>query len=407
MKILSIATLAALGLLPLNAGIVVESYEKAQAVSHKDGYVLAAYPHGWDKKGEKKMRRCLGTNAILDAAGDTAIIPVPVAQITDDASKKQLEQILGSLKLPKATSYPAFFLLDATGRHYATLAEPGMRHLKIDDLAVRLSARIQDGHHQKALLDKAASLPPGIEKAKLLGQAAELPNLHKPQDILKSLRESDPQDTLGYIRRISFNPWAFASSTAKNMSFEEAENKIKEMLEDSAYTAEQKQKIYATYIGLIRRQAAPDSVQRMAELLKTMTELNPDSLLAKSAPIAARQWLKSFSLLEGWCPASMPANDEKPIVLADNLAPLEPGTYYVTFRYTSGRFRLDVAAVELYDGDKKIAEDRHAGYTGHSNNGNVYTLKIGTAVEKPRILVYLNMKGNRDSSGLISFKKQR
>lgn len=406
MKTLSVTALIALGLLPLQAGVVVESYEKAQTVSHNDGYVLVAYPAGWDKKGEKKARSCMASKAMLEAAGDTAIIPVPIPQITDDAAKKQLEQTLGKLSLPKSGIYPAFFLLHEDGHHYATLAEPGMRHRDTEELAEILAARIAAGRQQKKLVDKAAALEPGMEKATLLGQASTIPDINRPKDVLNELRKSDPKDELGFIRRFTFNPWSFATATARDLTFEESEKKIQEMLADPAYTTEQKQQLHALYIGLIRRSQSVDSVPRMAELMEKMKELDPDSLLARSAPIAARQWLKNFSLLEGWCTAAMPANDDKPVTLADHMAPIEPGTYKVTFRYTGGRYRLDIAAVELYDGDKKIAEDRHAGFTGHSNNGNVYTLKVDNTVEKPRILVYLAMKGKRDSNGLISFKKQ-
>lgn len=406
MKILSIAALIMLGMLPLNAAEVAETYEKAQSVAHSDGYVLVAYPAGWDEQGETNAKRWLVMKDVLNAAGNSVMIPVPVPQIMDDEAKKQHEQLLGKLALPKASVYPAIFLMDEAGRHYATIAEPDMRRLSAKDLAVILSKRVVDGRRQKNMLDRAKALQPGLEKAKLLGEASSISDILCPKGVLNELRACDPQDTLGYIRRFSFNPWAFATSTVKTLTFEESEATIQEMLADAAYTPEQKQKIYATYIGLLRRKGNPGSMERMAELIEKMRALNPDDLQAKSAPIAARQWLRTFSVQEGWCPAVLPAADDKPVELGGPINISSPGTYELQFRYTSGKDAFRIAAVELYDGDKKVAEDRHAGMAGGQSKDNAYTLKVDAAVEKPRILVYLALSGKRNSSGIIVLKKK-
>lgn len=407
MKTLSIAALITLGMLPLQAGVVAESYEKAQAVGHSDGYVLVAYPQGWDAKGEKTAKRWLLSKAVLNAAGDSAVIPVPVPQITDDAAKEQQAQLLGKLKLPKASIYPALFLMDEDGRHYATVAEADMRRMDSKSLAPILSSLVEDGRRQKNMLDQAATLQPGVQKAELLGKASCIPNLMQPKDVLKQLRQCDPQDTLGYIRRLSYNPWGFATSTVKKLSFEESEKQLKEMLSDDAYTSEQKQQMYATYIGLLRRQAAPGSMERIAELMEKMKALNPESLLGKSAPIAARQWVRTFSVQEGWCPAVLPAKDATPLELGGPISISAPGAYELTFRYTSGKDALHIAAVELYDGNRKVAEDRHAATAGKQAKDAAYTLQVPAAVQKPRILVHLALKGKRDSSGIIIWRKNQ
>ena len=59
---------------------------------------------------------------------------------------------------------------------------------------------------------------------------------------------------------------------------------------------------------------------------------------------------------------------------------LEGGTQTVTFQYTSGSHRLDIAGVDIIDLDGNVvASDYHKGYTGIQKSRNVYTLDIPAA----------------------------
>lgn len=406
MKILSLATIVAIGLAPLQAAVVTDSFDKAKELDPKDGYVLVVYPDGWDSQSAGVAKQWLASEDLLKAMGDSAVLTVPLPQVSTEETKAHQAQILGPLTLPKAGLYPAIFLMDSDGHHYGTVAVPGMRKKSANELIPHLENCLKAKRRQKALLNRAAALPPGKERAELLGQAAIIPGINQPPNILNELRAADPEDTTGYIRRLTFNPWGLAHNTARDWTFEESEAKLQALLEDPAYSPEQKQKICATYIGLLRRNAAPGSQEKMALLIERMRSLNPDDLQGKSADIAARQWLRSFSLSDGWSPAVLPLNDEKPLELAQPIKIDAAGTYELSFRYTSGKTQLNIAAVELYDGDKKVAEDRHPGYTGYYHKNNTYTLKVDAPVAKPRILVYLDMKGQRDSSGTITLNRK-
>ena len=82
------------------------------------------------------------------------------------------------------------------------------------------------------------------------------------------------------------------------------------------------------------------------------------------------------------------------------------GTYTVTFKYTSGNHAAKITALELYDGKKKIAEDRHTGSTGHQSSNNVYTLNVPASVRNPRLYVTFDMGNNRTSYGTITVEKK-
>ena len=60
------------------------------------------------------------------------------------------------------------------------------------------------------------------------------------------------------------------------------------------------------------------------------------------------------------------------------LALLESGSQTVTFQYTSGNHRLDIAGVDIIDPTTGtvVASDYHKGYTGGAKSKNVYTLNI-------------------------------
>lgn len=63
------------------------------------------------------------------------------------------------------------------------------------------------------------------------------------------------------------------------------------------------------------------------------------------------------------------------------LAIKDAGTHTVTFKFTSGSHRLDLAGVDVLDAftGEIIAGDYHKGYSGGSSSNNVYTLSIPEA----------------------------
>ena len=86
-----------------------------------------------------------------------------------------------------------------------------------------------------------------------------------------------------------------------------------------------------------------------------------------------------------WTPASATPQGIRNLGLTNDyisgiqgyLAIKESGSHKVTFQYTSGRHRLDIAGVDVVDlQGTVVAHDYHKGYTGGSKSRNVYTLNI-------------------------------
>lgn len=385
------------------AGTIVKNYEQAQPLVGEDGYILVAYGDGWDHHSEKNAKKLLAAKEFLAAGGNAVYMSLGIPQVSTEETKAAQATVLGKLKLPKPRSYPAIFLFDKNGRHYATISGKLLRKAPVDKVSQELKTLHANGLKQQELLRQAASAN-GVAKARLLGQAATLPNINRPDNVINQLKQADPKDESGYIRRLEHNPWDWAERCAK-LPTEEALAKMDEMLADPAFTNDQKQKLCATYIGCLYHSGNPDLVARIPEMAQKMKAYNPDDVQAQSAPIVIRDWYSAFGLEHGWSPATLPTKDSKPAILSG--APsMEVGSYAITFTYTRGTDRLNIAAVELYDGATKISEDRHAGYAGSPSNANTYTITTPKAIRNPRILIYLDMKGKRNTNGIITMEKK-
>lgn len=393
----------------LHAGTVAYSYDQAQSSIGEDGYILVAYPDGWDKRGEKTAKRWLASEKVLKAGGDAVFIPIAVPQVMGEEEKSKQDIMLGKLQLPPPRmgphTYPAIYLMDKTGHWYGLIHGADMRKLSPTKMAKRVQEYVQAGREQKNLLE-AAEKAQGVQKARLLGEASLVPNLRPIPDILKKIEAADPKDESGHVRRLKYNPWGFAAESAKSKEPASYFAKLDAMLKDDAYTNDQKQKMCATYIGLLRRVGGPANLARIREMAEKMKAYAPGTAEARAADTVIREWVREFGLDEGWSPGVLPPNDKEPIKMGGNISIPSAGTYTITFQYTSGTEQLNIAGVELYDGDMKVAEDRHAGSSGIKNKANVYTLNVPSAVATPEIKVYLNMKGKRDSSGTITMEKQ-
>lgn len=112
-----------------------------------------------------------------------------------------------------------------------------------------------------------------------------------------------------------------------------------------------------------------------------------------------------LSLECGWSPLVLPS-DFEPAELQGPLPISSPGTYELSFNYTKGSHRLQILGVELYDGEVKLAQDFHVGYSGHSHKNNTYLLRVKRAVREPRIFITFDMATMRNSYGNISLKRR-
>ena len=83
------------------------------------------------------------------------------------------------------------------------------------------------------------------------------------------------------------------------------------------------------------------------------------------------------------------------------------GTFECSILYKSGRHALKIDSVELFEGDKKVAEDVHAGYTGLRTTNNVYRLRVDqlrSGLEDYILKIHCSGDNGGDSAGIFTLK---
>ena len=381
-----------------------ESYAAAQSNVPEDGYVVALYADGWDKFSKKLSDSMLNDAAMKKALADSVIIRYAVPNFASEAGNKARADKLGKLKWTGAHTYPAFVLYDKNGRHYATVLVPYSERDEADKIAARITAARKSLAKQNELLESAKTLN-GVEKAKALGKSAVFENINRPDNIVKMIKEADPKDESGYVRRLEFNMHGYAEGTAKTKDWKQTLKEVEEKIADKAYSDAQRQGLYCTAIGLLHRHGSVADNKKMKSYLSEMKKLDPNSIQGASAEHAEVLWISNLSVADGWAPAVLPP-DTAFTEISGPISIKDAGTYEVTFTYASGPHQLNIKGVQLYDGNKKIAEDIHNGSTGIKHNKNVYTLTVPAKVKKPRLMGSFDMVKDRNSYGNITIKKK-
>lgn len=405
MKHALMITLLALGLCPMGAYAFskAEDIGQAQPLARQDGYAVVAYADGWDTFSRKACQKILAHEAVREALGETVVLELAVPNVTSKEQAEANKKRFGMLNVPNPSQYPAIYLYDQKGSLYATLCIPYKELKKYKSIASRITALKQAGLHRQELLEQADKAK-GVEKAKLLGQAATIPGINAPDKVLNTIKKEDPKDESGYVRRLSHNPWAFAENSAKNKDWEAALAEVEKRLADPAYSPEQKQAMCATAIGLYYRNGSVEHLEAIRRYARQMQELDPNSVLGRSTGIMLREWANGLTLQEGWSSANLPATTN-PVEVEGPLPISEPGKYRVNFKWASGSKGLTILAVELYDGKTKVAEDRHKGFTGIKDNKPDYTLNVTAPVKDPHLWISVDMVKSRDSSGSITISR--
>ena len=383
-----------------------DSYAEAQKKTvPENGYVVALYADGWDKFSKKLVDSLLKDSAMKKSLADSVVIRYGAPNFASEAGNKARADKLGNLKWTGAYTYPAFVLYDKNGRQYATVLVPYSDRENPDKIAEQIKSARESLAQQNELLEKAKSLQ-GVERAEALGQSAVFENINRPDNIVKMIKEADPQDKSGYVRRLEFNMHGYAESTAKTDDWRKTLQEVEDKIADKAYSDAQRQGLYCTAIGLLRRHGSTADNKKMKSYLSKMKQLDPNSIQGASADHAELLWVSNLSVADGWTPSVLPL-DTKPAEIAGPLPINEAGTYEVAFHYTRGQHQLNIKGVQLYDGDKKIAEDIHVGSTGIRQNQNIYTLVVPKKLANPRLMGSFDMEKNRDSYGNITITKKK
>lgn len=381
-----------------------ENIEQARPMVTDDGFAIVMYARDWDKYSKKTAELMLADPAVTRALGSAVVMTMDVPNVTPKEEHEANKQRFGNLDLSFPNVYPAIVLYDKTGRRLTDICISYAERNDPAAVAAKVTTAMEAARKQAKLLAQAETAE-GVEKARLIGQASAIPGINKPQNVGQMLKKIDPENLSGMYEVTTLNLYATAIESASTKDWKADLARMQALIDNPLLNTEQKQQACCICIGLLRRHGGLAYKKELKQMIAKLRELNPDSLLGKSATDAERLWVSTLNLIEGWSPSVLP-EDATPVEIEGELPISTAGTYEVTFTYTAGTEALRIAAVQLYDGDKLIAEDRHAGSTGHKSSNNVYTLEVPAAVKSPHVYVIFNMGAKRNSRGKITIVKK-
>lgn len=83
----------------------------------------------------------------------------------------------------------------------------------------------------------------------------------------------------------------------------------------------------------------------------------------------------------------------------------QPGTWVITFQYTSGAHALQIHEVSLLDGTNLVRSDAHPGWTGIATYDNRYYLRIDSLPANPVLKMITSTAGGTESNGTITISR--
>jgi len=250
----------------------------------------------------------------------------------------------------------------------------------------------------------AAAGDAAAEVAPLRAMLAQ--DLERPAGLLDRLTELDPEDASGARRRAAFGPFhqfvAQAVKDGKEGRGQEAVDRLQAMLDEGVYTPEQQGWIHNAMGSAYRYWEGHDLQAR--DQFRRAHRAAPESVPGLAGKRLAEELYGSPTLAEGWMDRHL-RDQFSTWVIEDLDGPMQPGTWTVTFVYTRGRHGLDIGAVQLLDGSKVVAQDRHDGFTGHHPRNNRYTIPVATTIANPILHVTAKGGGGRNGWGRIELKR--
>lgn len=289
-SLLAITLLATPLLLPSayaveKADTVAEAKQKARETN--EDYIVLAYGKDWEYLSTEYKKRVWDNPVSFEKLdGKTLVCSVTFAE-NPTQEEAQQENERNKEFGQGVTCFPQVYLFDKTGFCYATLYGSQLPK-RADQLALKLESLQKARKKRDALIARSAEAGNGKEKAKLLGQAGEIPSLHRPGNILEELKKADPEDESGYQKRFTFNAYEFHKYF--NVPKDEAMKAFKEAIASPAYTPEQKQMILGVQSTVLRRNNGTN--KELRDTFQKMYSLAPNSPMGKAAKNAMKAYVK-------------------------------------------------------------------------------------------------------------------
>ena len=261
-------------------------YEATQAAGD-DGISVYCYGPNWNRRSFEMLKTFWETPELEAATGSAILLAMPYYENPTPEQQDKMQSIGGNMQKPAFGVCPTVMLFDSTGNLYASLS--GLDNLGTEDNEFKtgydnLRKHLEMFRKLKELMQKAEAMPNGVEKAKILGEVADLP-IKQPRGLMEMIREADPDDASGMVRRNSFAPLAFLYEQMETSDgflspdfiedYDRTEKACLKIAKDETLRPLDRQAAYLLLIGASRR----NNVQpiKIKNLVNACAKIDPKS----------------------------------------------------------------------------------------------------------------------------------
>lgn len=274
------------------------TFDEAMQMAGNDGVIAYCYGPDWNLRSVRLLNTFWNSTATNEAAGDAVLIAVPFYENKNADGAAEARRIQGSMQAPPFSVCPTLVFFDKNGQCYAKMQ--GADYLGTDDACTtginNIKNTIQHLRTRQKLMAQAETQQ-GDKKATLLAKVADLP-IAPPPGLLGQLKEADPADKQGYIRRMEFNALAFMYELLETKDgflhpdFEADYRKIMKECEaifkDEALKTRDRQAAYNLYIGQSRREYI--QANKLKGLIRKVNKLDPNTDYGQLSPTLMNLW---------------------------------------------------------------------------------------------------------------------
>ena len=380
----------------------VSSYGEGLQVATLAEQPLIVLAHGsdWCVRGERFKR------VVWDTAADLNNVVFVALDICETPLEAHAAELKG-FDANQVRNFPSLLAFAPDGTRLGVRSGATLPIAVAEAKAALRTLVVQSQQRLQLEREVDAAAAAGDDAAELAALRAMLAqDLQRPAHLLDRLAELDPEDASGIRRRAAFGPFhqfvTQAVQDGKEGRGQEAINRLQGMLDEGVYTSEQQAWIHNAMGSAYRYWDGHDLQARGA--FRRAYGVAPESVPGLAGKRLAEELYGSPTLAEGWMDRHL-KDRLSTWVIEDLDAPMQPGTWTVTFEYTRGRHGLDIAAVQLLDGSKLVARDKHDGFTGHHPSNNRYTMRVATTVANPILHVTAKGAGGQNGWGRIKLKR--
>lgn len=275
------------------------SFREALEAAGDDGVAVYCYGPDWNLRSARMLKSFWQTPELEAATGNAILVAVPYYEDPTDAQKDESDTASAGMRPPPFGVCPTVMLFDKDGVKYADLT--GCDNLGDEQsFAIgynNLREKMDAMRRRRVLMEKAENTS-GAEKARILNEVAELP-ITPPPNLVEMIREADPGDQSGMVRRNTFKALDFLYEQMGTkdgflspdfvVDFRKLEAACLKVAKDETLRPEDRQAAYLLLIGASRRQEITGP--KLRTIIQACAKIAPNSKYGRLSGFLTEKWV--------------------------------------------------------------------------------------------------------------------